>query len=601
MTNRIFRGLGVSPGVVIGPVHLVDRRRLKVPRYHIGPAMLEGEVQRFERAVELVSQQFQELQVKAEESELHQVGKLIEAHEMLLRDEALMDATRKRIQNEGINAEWALKSTVREVKRLFDRLEKDYFRERRSDVDIVGDRLLRNLIGDRSDPLNDLPRGSVVVAHDLSPSDTVVLARQEVLGFVTEVGGRTSHTAIIARALNVPSVLGVHGLLENVGSGDQIIVDGRTGEIVYQPTDGIVVRYGNMKRRRQEEEAALLVDRELPAETLDGVQVALHGNVEVSQEIDLVLNYGGQGIGLYRTEFLQIECPDVRDHLRHFETYRDMVLRLGGKPFVIRSLDIGADKQHRGGNLTKTQSEKIMNNVLSPTSDLPHMNPALGVRGVRSSLQARSSFREQLKGVLLASAYGPIKLLIPFVTTIEEVREVRSELEVVMDDLRGEGRAFDAQLPLGIMIETPAAALLADIFAREVDFFAVGTNDLVQYILAADRGDDEVAYLYRPAHPAMLRILYEVTRVAINRDIPLSLCGEVAADPFYTPLLVGLGIRSLSMSPASIPVVKRLVRRLRTDKCTAFVREAMNMENSDEVETQLAECLKLWTPDIFSS
>ena len=341
MTTRTFRGLGVSPGVAIGPVHLVDRRRLKVPRYHVQPDTLEAEIARLERAVTMASQQFQELQARAEESEFSQVVKLIQAHEMLLRDEALLEATRRRIREEGVNAEWALKSTVREVKRLFDRLEKDYFRERRSDVDIVGDRILRNLIGDRTDPLEDLPKGSVVVAHDLSPADTVALARQEVLGFVTETGGRTSHTAIIARALNVPSVLGVHGLLEHVGSGDEVIVDGRTGEVVHQPAEAVVARYTTMKRRRMEEERALLADRDLPSETQDGVQIHLLGNVEVSQEIDLINKYGGEGVGLYRTEFLKIERPDIRSHLEHFDIYRSMVDRLAGRQFVIRSIDIG--------------------------------------------------------------------------------------------------------------------------------------------------------------------------------------------------------------------------------------------------------------------
>lgn len=602
MTSRTFRGLGVSPGVAIGPVHLVDRRRLKVPRYHVAANQLSCEVERFDRAIKSASLQFQELQVRAEESELTQVGKLIEAHEMLLRDEALREATRRRIVEEGINAEWALKSTMREVKRMFDRLEKDYFRERRSDVDIVGDRILRNLIGERTDPLEDLPKGSVVVAHDLSPSDTIALARQQALGFVTEIGGRTSHTAIIARALNVPSVLGVHGLLEQVGAGDQVIVDGRTGEVVYQPAEAVVMRYDAMKRRRMEEEQALLADRDLPSETLDGTLISLLGNVEVSREIELVLKYGGEGVGLYRTEFLKIERPELRDHLEHFDVYREMVSSLNGRPFVIRSIDIGGDKQepirHRPASDRVAPGSSVQTLSPGPNST---MNPALGLRAVRLSLQNRPGFREQLKGILLASAHGPVRLLIPFVTTLDEIRDVRGEIEVVMDDLRAEGRPFDAELPVGVMIETPAAVIMSDVFAKEVDFFAIGTNDLIQYTLAADRGDDEVAYLYQPSNPALLRCLKMVVDAAAVFNRPVCLCGEMASDPFYTPLLVGLGISSLSMSPAAIPLVKRMVRGLTVAQCKEFAEQAIRFGTADEVETRLAEHLKVWAPDLFAS
>ena len=601
MTGRTFRGLGVSPGLATGPVYIVDRRRLKVPRYQIQIGRRPHEVARFEKAVEAVSTQFKELKIRADEGGLSQVSSLIEAHEMLLRDDALMGATRKRIEDEGHNAEWALKSTVREVKRMFDRLERDYFRERRSDVDIVGERLLRNLVGDRTDPLEGLPEDSVVVAHDLSPADTIALARQNVLAFVTETGGRTSHTAIIARALNVPSVLSVHSILEHVGSGDQVIVDGRTGEVVHQPAEAVVARFASLKRRRMEEERALLADIKLPSETMDGVPISLLGNIEVSQEIDLAISHGGTGIGLYRTEFLQLERPDVRGYLDHFEVYRDMVKRLAGRPFVIRSLDIGADKvapsssgQNGGGERAPSNPSITLSIEASP------LNPALGLRAVRLSLRERIPFREQLKGIVLASGHGPVRLLIPFVTTLEEIQEVRREIERIKDDLRAEGRDFDAQLPIGVMIETPAAAMMADIFAEESDFFAIGTNDLIQYMLAADRSDDEVAYLYRPAHPALLRTLNNVSKIAASTKTPLSICGEMAADPFFTPLLIGLGVHSLSMNPSSIPVIKRMVRRLDMRQCQDFAREALTYKTADEVERYLAAHLKAWVPDLIT-
>ncbi|MEL6189041.1 MAG: putative PEP-binding protein, partial [Myxococcota bacterium] len=438
--------------------------------------------------------------------------------------------------------------------------------------------------------------------YDLSPADTVELARQEVLAFVTETGGRTSHTAIMARALNVPCVLGVNGVLDHAGAGDTIIVDGRTGEVLLDPQEAVIRRYTSMQRRREEEVRALLADRDLPSETVDQVRVHLHGNVEVSQEIDIVLSRGGEGVGLYRTEFLPLERPDLRGHLEHFDAYRVMVERLDGRPFVIRTLDLGGDKS--------SLSERMPPNVPSSESGTfptpiplpgvaPPSNPALGLRAIRLSLQNRAAFREQLKGILLASALGPVRILLPLVTTLEEIREVRTELEIVQEDLTAEGRTFDEDIPLGMMIETPAAALLVDQFAKEVDFFAVGTNDLIQYLLAADRGNDEVAYLYRAAHPALIRTLAGIARVGLEHGKPVSICGEMAADPFFTPLLVGLGFRSLSMNPTSIPVVKRMVRRLEASACETFVSEALAFATSDEVERALAERLKAWTPDLF--
>lgn len=603
MSEVTFRGLGVAPGLAIGPVHVVDRRRVRVPRYRIRPEGRVKEVARFDRAVVAAKAQLGELRTRAQEEGLQQVSLLLEAHEMILQDDALEGATKRKVEEEGQNAEWALKNTIRELKRMFDRLEQDFFRERRSDVDIVGDRLMRILTGHRTDPLEGLPEGSVVVAHDLSPADTVALARQKVLAFVTETGGRTSHVAIMARALNVPSVLGVHGILEQAGSGDQIIVDGRTGEVVLQPAEAVVNRFATMKRRRQEEARALLADRDLPSETVDGVRIHLHGNIEVSQEIDLVLSNGGEGVGLYRTEFLLLEKPDLRGHLDHYEVYKRIVEELGGRPCVIRTLDIGGDKRDFGsGNLPASESTGSSPvPFLQGQDSSPNLNPALGLRAVRLSLRERPRFREQLKGILLASSDGPVRLLIPFVTTVEEVREVRAELEAAQEDLAGEGRSFDEKLPVGIMIETPAAALIADRFADDCDFLAIGTNDLIQHLLATDRGDDEVAYLYRPAHPALIRLLASISEVGREHGLPVSVCGEMAADPFFSPLMVGLGFRSLSMNPSSIPMVKRMIRRLDAKACAEFCSEAKDLKTAADVERALADRLQTWTPDLFSS
>lgn len=600
MSEVTFRGLGVAPGLAIGTVHLVDRRRVKVPRYHLSEEDRGQEVRRFDRAVSAAGAQIEDLRTRATEANLPQVETLLSAHAMILQDEELVGTARRRIEDEGKNAEWALKDTLRDLKRLFDRLEQDFFKERRSDVDIVGDRLLRILTGERTDPLDGMPEGAVVVAHDLSPGDTVALARKKVLAFVTETGGRTSHTAIMARALNVPSVLGVQGVLDRSGAGDDIIVDGRTGEVILQPDEALVARYRGMQRRRLEELRALLGDRDLPSETKDGTAIGLLGNIEVSQEIDIVTSHGGQGVGLYRTEFLHLERPDAKDHLDHFEVYRSMAEQLEGRPLTIRTLDVGGDKKGLvPGRPERSPSRTGATPLPVAPPDNEGLNPALGLRGIRLSLRERGPFREQLKGILLASATGPIRLMVPFVSTIEEVREVRAEIEAVQEDLTNEGRAFDQQIQVGVMVETPAAALMADALAEVCDFFAIGTNDLIQYTLAADRGDDEVAYLYRPAHPALIRLIGNVVEAATARGTAVSVCGEMAADPFYTPLLLGLGVRTLSMNPASIPVVKRMVRRLSLDACEAFAKEARALASSDEVERALAQHLSEWTPDLM--
>lgn len=602
MSGARFKGLGVSPGLAIGPVHLVDRRRVKIPRRHLDAADRAAEVERFEGAIETAATQLESLRDRAQDADLSQVGMLLEAHQMMLRDDALLGATRRRIESHGQNAEWALGTTLGELKKLFDRLEQDYFRERRSDVDIVGDRLLRILTGEGTDALDGLEEGAVVVAKDLSPADTVSLARKKALAFVTESGGRTSHTAIMARALNIPSVLGAQGILEQVGNGDRIVVDGRTGEVVLQPVDAVLGEYRNLQVERAAEVRALRADRDLPSVTQDGVQVRLLGNVEVSQEIDSVIDNGGTGVGLYRTEFIWLEQPRLDSYLDHYEVYLRMVQQLDGRPCTIRTLDIGGDKESVvSRRRTSSRPSSAVSNPLTSPSPGRRANPALGLRAIRSSLQEPGPFREQLKAILLASAHGPVRLLIPFVTTVEELRAVRSEVAHVRAELDEAGEAYDPNIPIGMMIETPAAAVLADLFAKECDFFAIGTNDLIQFTLATDRTDDQVAYLYRPAHPALLRLIGCVATAADAAGIPVSVCGEMAADAGFAPLLIGLGIRALSVNPNAIPVVKRMIRRLDARACTDLVREASSLASADEVERLLAERLADWAPDLMTA
>ncbi len=579
-----FSGLGVCAGVAIGRVHLVDRRRVSVPRYHLQPGRAEAELERFERAIEASEAQLQDLRCKAAKTGLKEVEMLLEAHRMVLRDEAIRGATRERIERDHLNAEWALKQEVKQIRKMFDGLDEDYFKERRSDVDLVTDRVMRNLVGAETDFLDNLSEDAIVVAYDLSPADTVHLARYSAKGFVTETGGRTSHTAILAKAMNVPAVLGVHGIMERAGSGDAIIVDGGAGEVILAPDAQASARYTRRRRRREKEEAALLADRHLPAETQDGVRVHLLGNIEVADEIEHVRRQGGEGIGLYRTEFLVIERHAMPSAAEHASAYTRVVREVGAAPVTIRTVDIGGDKFVR----TALRPSE------APTPSAAPVNPALGLRAIRISLREPEDFKAQVRGILQASAVGEVKLLLPFICGVEEVREAKALIDEAKQELARAGRAFDPMLRIGVMIETPAAVFLADALAREVDFFSLGTNDLIQYALAVDRGNDDVAYLYRPSSPAVLRMLRMVMDAARPAGVEVSVCGEMAGDPFHVPLLIGLGVRHLSMSAHSIPLVKRLVRRISAARCVELVERALALTTPDEVEEALAQALQDW-------
>lgn len=584
MTFRILHGLPISPGIAFGRVHALDRRQITVPRFRVMPENRNQERERFEAAVADSERQLQDLETRSHSDRgFGAVTNLLRAHAMILRDGAFFDAVIDRVMQEGQNAEWAVRSTVREVKKLFDHLEHHYFRERRSDVDVVGDRVLRNLMGIEPDPLANLPQGAVIVAHDLTPADTLALGRASVAAFVTEGGGRTSHTAILARALAVPCVLAVPGLLDAAVQDTPVIVDGGLGTVVLEPAEADQSRYRGLAHRRAKEEQTLLSDRDLPAETQDGHRIRLLGNLEVRQEVQSILQVGAEGIGLYRTEFLHIDEVEVKSAEAHAAVYAAVLSQMKGMPVTIRTLDLGGDKR-----VAPTFP-------LEPEPDARGTSP-LGVRAIRISLQEPANFRIQLEGILRASAHGPVRLMFPFVTDLSELLAAKQLLGRAQDDLRARGIPFDPHMPVGIMIETPAAVFCIDHLQQHCDFFAVGTNDLIALVMAADRNDEEVSHLYRPSHPAVLRVLAAIRE---RSRIPVSLCGEVAADPFMAPLLVGLGFDQLSMTAVSIPVVKRMIRRLHASACRDLVERALQLESADAVEECTADHLKQWVPDLF--
>ncbi len=570
-----FSGLGVFPGVGLGAVHRVDRRRVASPHRRLQNNELEAEVGRFERAVDESEQQLLNLEARAREDGLIQVQTILGAHGALLRDEALFEATKERITERKQNAEWALQDTLVGLKELFDRVDGDYFKERRSDLDTVGDRVLRNLTGDLEDTLVQIPEEAVIVAYDLSPGDVVGLARSSARAFVTESGGPTSHTAILARALGVPCVLKVQGIMQSAAAGDAVVVDGESGDIWLRPTDDVRDRLERVRRRRQVEIEALLKDRDVKAETLDGRRIRLSGNIGVTSEAETVVQFGGEGIGLYRTEFAYAEKPDLSSADDHYELYVRVVRSLEGRPLTVRSVDRGQDK-----------GEAVAS--------------GMGLRAIRHSLVHRDRFEAQLAGVLRAAVHGPVRLLLPFVTRLGELREAREVLASVAKSLEEAGVPHRADIQVGVMIETPAAVWLATPLAREADFFSIGTNDLVQFILAVSRSETEVASLYRPNHPAILHALRQVLASADSEGIDVCVCGEMAADPFHVPLLLGLGVTHLSLNARAIPAVKRLVRRLKAEDCEDLIVAAMACETADEVEEQVQQRLQAWLPDLFA-
>lgn len=568
---RIFRGIGASPGVAIGRVYLLDRRHVRAPRYHIQPDQVDYEIDRLLRAINLSVEQLEGIRSRFVGGGVdHQA--ILEAHEMMLRDRALFDEAAGLIKSEHLNAEWAISRVIARIRTLFDKVSDAYFRERKGDIDFVGERILRNLVGQTADitDLAQLGEGTVVVAHDLSPVDTALLSRHRLTAFVTEVGGKTSHTSIIARSLEIAAVVGVHGIVDAAGSGDMMVVDGVEGSVMLRPTRAQLERGRERSEQFRVKNLDLLEAKSLPARTLDGHDLVVAGNIELPHEVATVLNRGGEGIGLYRTEFMFLgrsEAPNEEDHYR---TYARIFDEVGDHEVTVRTLDLGGDKIFGS----------------APSEFEP--NPALGLRAIRYCFENLPMFTAQLAGLLRASVHGRLRIMLPMISGIGELLRAKEIIAQVKERLIDEGKEFKDDIPVGIMVEVPSAALTADILAREADFFAVGTNDLMQYLLAIDRTNERVDYLNNPLHPGVIRTLEMITRAARASRTPVSVCGEMAGDVAHTPILLGLGFTQLSMNGAAIPKVKRLIRELRRDECEELVKEALTCATPEEIQELLS-------------
>ncbi len=598
-------GIAGSPGVVIATALVLEAGTGRIPRRTIGPGEADAELERYREAVEEAKSQIADVHGRVEAKLPPEHLKILEAYQMMLADPTLAGAVRHEIVDKHRNAEWAVEVAIQGVVREFDRVDDAYLRERRHDVEFVGDRLQRALAANAA-PSTRLARASdasqrasigralrratplgvrvaqptIVVARDLSPADTAAMVREPIVGFVTEVGTRTSHTAIMARALEIPAVCGVSGVLDHVRTGDTVIVDGLRGEVFVRPSP----EHAERARVRGEAHASrtqLLRTRLREPTTLAcGTRVTLLANVELPTEALLAMEHGAEGIGLYRTEFLYIDRRDLPSEDEQFELYRTIAQMVAPKQVNLRTFDLGGDK------------------FASTVSVPDEMNPALGTRAVRLALREPEIFRTQLRAMLRAAAYGDVRVMIPMVSSLTELRAVRALLSRAERELEDAGTPF-RRVPLGVMIEVPAAAIVADLFAREAEFFSLGTNDLVQYALAIDRGSHELARLASPFDPSILRLIHSTVKAAQGSDIPISVCGTMASDPLAVLLLVGMGIRHLSMEAAAIAEVKETLRRVTCEECEALALECLQLGTAAEVELAVAESFATRLSDVL--
>ena len=567
-----MHGVGVSAGIAIGHAHLVSHALLEVAHYVVRQEQVGEEIRRFEQAVDTVLRDLTAVRKGLPYNAPAEMGAFIDTHQMILSDASLSEIPKHIIQAEQCNAEWALKQQMETLVAQFDEIEDDYLRDRKFDVVQVVERVIKALLGHPSQSaMAEQESGMILVAHDLSPADAIQFKQHQFAAFITDVGGATSHTAILARSLNIPSIVAMHRARDLVHDGELIIVDGEQGVVIVAPDKDTLAEYRLRQEQWDIEQQKLKRLKQTRAVTLDGEIVELHANIEIPEDVVQTRAVGATGIGLYRTEFLFMNRREWPDEEEQFTAYRKVAEAMKGQPVTIRTLDIGADKQ------------------VNPDSARTVTNPALGLRAIRLCLAEPLMFHAQLRAILRASHYGKIKILIPMLCTLFELRQTLYLLERAKQSLREQDIPFDQQIPIGGMIEIPAAALGISTFVQHLDFLSIGTNDLIQYTLAIDRTDDAVGYLYNPLHPAVLQLIERSIRIANKAGKPISVCGEMAGDAKLTRMLLGFGLRQFSMHPAYILAVKRQVLQTELPKLEAITRKILSSYETDKTEMLLAK------------
>lgn len=577
----LIKGIPVSAGIVIGRTFVLDNDLARVPKRIVKQSDVAEQQQRLTDALAVSVAELERVYQDARREMGDEAAKIFLFHLGMLRDKNLIEPMRKAIDTDRVTAEYAVSATFRALAERFSHMHDSAFTTKVNDLHDLSERVLEKLIGERRAELDLCEEGTVVVARDLTPSQTVGFNRKAIAAFATDLGGRTGHTSIVARALGLPAVVGCQTLLDKATTGQQVIVDGDRGRVILDPTEEQIAQYRSYIEQQKTYRLSLHELANLPNVTQDGVAVEILGNIEFAEEIPLLLDMGAEGVGLYRTEFLYLASPTEPTEEDHFRAYKACVEALNGRPLVIRTLDLGADKY--------TQER----------ADNPERNPFLGLRSIRYCLRSIPMFKRQLRALARASAFGPIEIMFPLVTNIAEFRQAKFLYNDVMEDLDEEGIAHDKKVPIGMMIEVPAAALMASAFAREADFFSIGTNDLVQYTLAVDRTNEQVASYFTPMHPAVIKLIREVVKASRRHNTPVSCCGESAGEVEYALLLIGLGVRTLSVSGPAVPNLKRLVRSVTITQCERIARQALTFDSDTQVAGYLRDRARRIVPEAF--
>ncbi|HEX9780825.1 MAG TPA: phosphoenolpyruvate--protein phosphotransferase [bacterium] len=574
------KGIAAAPGIAMGKVVRFNSEEGTVPRRTITAEQVPLEVLRLEEAMIHTRHQILGIQKRLAEELGQEHAEILNAHLLVLEDQALREEIIRGLQKELLNVEAIFNDVIRRHLKAISRTEDEYLRERIADIEDVRKRVIRNLQGKSTDVFGDLAQPAIIVAHDLSPSETAQMRRGRVLAFVTEIGGRTSHTAIMAKSLEIPAVVGLPGATKRIQDGDSVIVDGTRGEVIVDPDPPAIERYQNQQRTDRELNEQLVHLRHLRAETPDQHVVELMANIELPDEVPSVLAHGAAGIGLFRTEFLYLNRADFPTEEEQFDAYRTVAEQMKPLPVVIRTMDLGGDK------------------FLSPMQVPSELNPFMGWRAIRFSLARPDIFRIQLRAVLRASVFGDLRLMYPLISGLEQLRRANEILQEVKQELSREGIPFADPFDVGVMIEVPSAAMTCDLIAKEARFFSIGTNDLIQYSLAVDRVNEKIAYLYEPTHPAILRLVKQIVDAGHAAGIPVGMCGEMAGEPAMSLLLLGLGLDELSTSPVQLPLVKRVIRSVPYPSAQAVAEKAMQLATSAEVDAFLSASLRELVPNL---
>lgn len=560
----IMKGINASPGICIGKAYLVDKEGVDiVEKYDIKKKKVPAEIKRFKAAVKKAKDELRAI-IDDSPKEL-QNAHILETHMALLKDKSLYGRTIKTIEKDRVNAEWALKTVVSYLLSIFQKMTDSYLKERASDIVHVSDLILRNLVGAMTENIAAIDKRVILVARDLSAADTSQINLERIKGFITDRGGKASHTGIIARALEIPAVVGLENAITRIKSEDLIIVDGNTGIVIIHPTEQTLIEYEERKNQYQEYKADITRESHVEATTADGFHLEVMANIELPEEVVSVRNYGGDGIGLYRTEFQYMNRTEFPSEEELFDRYKDVVEVMNPSPVTIRTLDINGDK------------------ALANNYHRQEVNPVLGLRAIRYCLKKPDLFKTQLRAILRAAAFGNVRIMFPMISAYFEIRLAKRMLDEAAESLEKNGLPFNRNIDVGIMIEVPSAVITADLMAEEVDFFSIGTNDLIQYALAIDRGNKQVAHLYQPLDPAILRMLKHVADVAKEKGIKVFMCGEMAGTPHHIPIVLGMGMDELSMNPQSIPVAKRVIRSINLKDTQALLEQALKQTTAKNV------------------